>query len=226
MSDFKFACPQCQQHIACGPEYFGHQISCPACGAQMQVPNPSPPAPPSSPLIPRPPAPPQAGAACPSCAAPIAPGAVICTACGYNVQTKQRVQPQSAPAPKGVSGAARAAAARAAGGPKKVGFFQTPTPYVLIYVILLGVAYFFLREPFGSVGALRLVIAIYGFSVHIYQAVDAFMNHGVGMGFMTLCIPCFSLYYVFYKSENDTLKILMSISILGGMGSRFLRHAE
>ncbi len=43
MSEFKFNCPQCKQHIACDTTYVGAQINCPACGQAIIVP-PMPPA--------------------------------------------------------------------------------------------------------------------------------------------------------------------------------------
>ena len=38
MSEIKFACPHCRQHIACDENYGGLQISCPACRGPMLVP--------------------------------------------------------------------------------------------------------------------------------------------------------------------------------------------
>ncbi len=38
MSDIKFSCPQCGQHITCDPHWMGHQLSCPACQNQITVP--------------------------------------------------------------------------------------------------------------------------------------------------------------------------------------------
>src|SRR6185503_15873178 len=50
MSDFKFACPTCGQHIAGDESWAGRQIKCPACQAAMMVPQleapPAPAAPP------------------------------------------------------------------------------------------------------------------------------------------------------------------------------------
>ena len=43
MSEFKFNCPQCKQHIACDTTYVGSQINCPACRQAIVVP-PVPPA--------------------------------------------------------------------------------------------------------------------------------------------------------------------------------------
>src|SRR5206468_7283890 len=38
MSDIKFACPQCQQHIQCEPGYAGMEINCPTCLTRIIVP--------------------------------------------------------------------------------------------------------------------------------------------------------------------------------------------
>src|SRR5262245_13330535 len=38
MSEFKFACPTCGQHIAGDERWAGRQIKCPACQADMMVP--------------------------------------------------------------------------------------------------------------------------------------------------------------------------------------------
>jgi hypothetical protein len=38
MSEIKFACPHCSQHIACDDTYCGEQIDCPGCEGEMFVP--------------------------------------------------------------------------------------------------------------------------------------------------------------------------------------------
>jgi len=38
MSDIKFACPYCQQHITCDAQYCNATIDCPACDNEMIVP--------------------------------------------------------------------------------------------------------------------------------------------------------------------------------------------
>jgi hypothetical protein len=67
MSEFKFACPGCNQRISVTLEYVGHQISCPVCHAAITVPAPPGAAPvrssiatPTPPGTPPPPAPPPA----------------------------------------------------------------------------------------------------------------------------------------------------------------------
>ncbi|HUB87301.1 MAG TPA: hypothetical protein VMB22_05370 [Verrucomicrobiae bacterium] len=38
MAEFKFACPQCQQHILCDTGYMGMRINCPVCQESIVVP--------------------------------------------------------------------------------------------------------------------------------------------------------------------------------------------
>jgi hypothetical protein len=44
MSEFKFSCPQCGQHILCDMEWGGREINCPACQQTLVVPSLGPPA--------------------------------------------------------------------------------------------------------------------------------------------------------------------------------------
>jgi hypothetical protein len=41
MSDVKFACPHCEQHIKCDERRGGETIACPACGQNVVVPAPA-----------------------------------------------------------------------------------------------------------------------------------------------------------------------------------------
>jgi len=38
MSEFKFACPHCQQRIACDEQFSGRQIQCPECDHLIRIP--------------------------------------------------------------------------------------------------------------------------------------------------------------------------------------------
>jgi hypothetical protein len=38
MSEFKFACPHCQQHLACDEQFSGRQIQCPGCNHLIKIP--------------------------------------------------------------------------------------------------------------------------------------------------------------------------------------------
>jgi len=38
MSDFKFSCPQCQQHLQCDEQFAGREIQCPGCHHLIRIP--------------------------------------------------------------------------------------------------------------------------------------------------------------------------------------------
>lgn len=38
MSEFKFECPHCQQHLQCNEEHSGRQIQCPKCQHLIVIP--------------------------------------------------------------------------------------------------------------------------------------------------------------------------------------------
>jgi hypothetical protein len=56
MSEMKFSCPQCGQHISANDQWSGHQIQCPACATTLTVPQAHPPSAPAPKLVPQPPA--------------------------------------------------------------------------------------------------------------------------------------------------------------------------
>lgn len=38
MSEFKFFCPHCQQHLQCEEQLAGREIQCPACHVLLRIP--------------------------------------------------------------------------------------------------------------------------------------------------------------------------------------------
>lgn len=38
MSQFKFSCPQCQQHLQCDEQFAGREIQCPDCHHLIRIP--------------------------------------------------------------------------------------------------------------------------------------------------------------------------------------------
>jgi hypothetical protein len=227
MSDIKFACPSCQQHIQCGPEYAGMQIPCPACHSQMTVPAPAgfvapPPAPAlamrsAESAIAPPPAPPSVAVAsenptCPNCGNEVSPRAIMCVKCGTNMKTGQKV---SRPGMPGVG----AKPQRAPAGPTV--WYKTVYPYLGAYLLLMAITY--LMAPGNPAMALVFIglFLMYFFAVHIATAVFAFKDDGVGKGFLCLCIGIYAIYYVLKISERSYLKVLYSVIVVLGLASRF-----
>lgn len=64
--------------------------------------------------------------------------------------------------------------------------------------------------------AFHLVQSIYGLIVGIAVIVTAF-RESTGQGFMTMCIPCYALYFVYSVCDSALIKLLFSISILTGL---------
>jgi hypothetical protein len=225
MADIKFSCPHCQQHIQADSGYAGVQINCPACNGAMMVPGTPAPAPAptqySAPPPPPPPPPPQSsvsiqrpaaagGGVCPSCGAGLARGAVLCTQCGYNLVTKQRM----------VAGRP-AAMGKAMAPAESNAWYKSPYPYVGALLAVLAVLYYLGRENPVMMLAFLGVSAIYYLIVFVMVLVAAFQD-GVGTGFMTLCIPFYAVYFVFKVHDNDTLKVLYGVAFLLGLIFRFI----
>jgi hypothetical protein len=232
MSEIKFACPGCEQHIACDTGYSGMEISCPACKAKMIVPQlPGAPPPPARLSIgstappPLPPPPSAGGRTCQSCGAGVEPDAMICTLCGTNLETGQRIQ-QKPPTPSKKPGAKRSKARSAAGedGP----WYKTPYPYLGLFVAIVGALYYFGRESPGAMIGFALALLAYILVSHIIVVVVAFKDEGVVSGLLCLCIPLYAAYYVFFRSENQTLQAIYGVSVVIALIFRFLnpKHAR
>jgi hypothetical protein len=228
MSDIKFSCPHCQQHIQADTGYAGLQINCPACNGGLIVPgNPAAPAPQalivrtpasvpaptqatapaSPPAIQRPAA---TGSGCPSCGTALPRGAVLCIHCGYNLVTGQRT----------VAGRP-AALGKPADAHAESPWYKTAYPYVGAVIALLVLLFFLGRQNPVMMQVLVGVAAFYSVTVHIIVVVAAF-KESVGTGFLTLCIPFYALYFVFKVCENDTLKVLYCFAMIINLSLRFL----
>jgi DNA-directed RNA polymerase subunit RPC12/RpoP len=38
MSEFKFGCPKCEQHLQCDEQFSGREIQCPRCHVLLRIP--------------------------------------------------------------------------------------------------------------------------------------------------------------------------------------------
>jgi hypothetical protein len=225
MSEIKFACPSCQQHIQADAGYAGMQIDCPACKAKMIVPGtrPAPMAAPPAPIpvpvpisaaatayAPPPPSSAPAAGACPSCGGALPRGAVLCTVCGYNLATRQRT----------VAGRPAALGRPTAAAPEAV-WYKTPYPYLGLLMVVLGLLYWLGQtNPFMKLAFIG-VAALYTFGMHIMVAISAF-RESAGTGLMALCIPFYAVYYVFKVSEDQTLQLLYGVAFLLNIILRFI----
>jgi hypothetical protein len=213
MSEIKFACPACQQHISADQGYAGMEINCPACSARMIVPGtPAPvsiPTPvPSRAYVPSPAAPPYApppaaaSGGCPSCGAVLPRGAMICTQCGYNTATKQRI----------VGG--RVVPLGAAMAPTDdTKWYATPYPYLGVVVLIFGALFLLGKSnPLFRLGYL-LALGMYYVTLYVCVVVAAFREdrfHGI----LALVFPAFHFRFIFKYNDSVILKVMYAILVV------------
>jgi uncharacterized membrane protein len=170
MSEFKFTCPSCGQHLAAPEASMGQQIQCPACQGDIVI--PAPPAETTESAAQNPASRPglriagvdkttpppssassgaQANSFCPNCGKPIAPGAAFCGACGN-------------PTGQGSTGAGR----RPATSPPEMSGLPENIAGGLCYVgfLITGIIFLIIdRRPFVRFHAAQAVVACAGLYV-------------------------------------------------------------
>jgi hypothetical protein len=173
----------------------------PGTRASVSIPAPVP----APAYIPSPPAPSAVAAptaasgGCPSCGTALPRGAVMCTACGYNLATKQRivagrvVPPGKAMAPTG-----------------EVKWYATPYPY-LGAVLLFFVTLFFLgmANPLFRLAYIA-ALALYYLTLYAMVVVAAF-REDTTHGILCLVFPAFQFRFIFKYSESNLLKIMYGL---------------
>jgi ribosomal protein L40E len=154
-------------------------------------------------------APPAAGMTqiCTNCGAHLPGGSVICTNCGYNMQTGKRLKSRKSKERAGVSEMSGAA-----------GTLLSPTGIGLgclaffLVLFLLGYS----SEPMAW--AFVSIADLFGLAIWIAVLVFAF-KESLTQGFLTLCVPCYLLYFVFGVCENGYVKWLYFNSLLTWIGT-------
>lgn len=123
--------------------------------------------------------------------------AIICTACGFNLRTGKKIQPQ-------VVNVAL---------PKPPPRFATGNIIAIAVFVVLAVLFGLAFTSDAMAGIFQISAVVYVIIVHIMAVVSAFQD-GAGTGLLTLfCFP-YAIYYVYAKSDNPTLKVLYSIALL------------
>lgn len=155
------------------------------------------------------------GGACPMCGEAMGPSAVLCMNCGYNTQGGAAVATK-VKKPKRERGEG--------GGVDWDSLFKNPLAVsatifgfdVILMLILksspgnLPVALIWLAESF-VVGLLVLVLVL----------VSAF-REGIGTGLLTLCLPFYVLYFIYFVCESLWTRCLFTANILGYLLSMVL----
>src|SRR5689334_16759136 len=90
----RFSCAQCGKAFAVGEQFAGKRVKCNGCGVLMTVPAATA-ALAATGVTP----PPLPGDACPACHGSLPQGAVLCTACGFDLRTGRRLTTRTEPPP-------------------------------------------------------------------------------------------------------------------------------
>ena len=135
----------------------------------------------------------------------------MCTSCGYNLATKQRIVAGRVVAP----GKAMAPKADAK-------WYATPYPYLGLVGLVYVVLYVLARNSDMMKLVYLLSAALFIFAAHICVIVTAFKD-SVGKGFLCLCIGVYAIIYAFKETESVLLKTLIGMSIALEIGFYTLR---
>jgi DNA-directed RNA polymerase subunit RPC12/RpoP len=195
MSDIKFSCPQCQQHIQADEGYGGMEIACPACSTRMIVPRVAP-APAAVTMV-------------PSAPVPVPPAPVLRTSVAAQAPAAgQRFQPGAA--------AARPQSARVQRKPGPTNWLRTPYPYIGVVMVGFAVLFFLAKGSPPMLLAYVVAFVLYAVAVQIVVTVAAFRQSAL-TGVLTLLISPYALYFVLRKSESPFLKALYGSAVLIGL---------
>jgi hypothetical protein len=145
--------------------------------------------------------------ACANCGGAMTPGAVICLNCGFNTQTGHKLD-VSVSKPKRDDGGA-------------TDFLGTNGPLfaglgaVVIYAALAFVTNG-ISDPQSAVATYYAFHMPFATAAWIFVLVLAF-KESVGTGFLTLCVPCYILYFVYGVTDSRWAKFLYSASLVGNV---------
>lgn len=151
---------------------------------------------------------------CPNCGGALAADALICTGCGYNLQTGKQLKSKKR----------KARGEPTAGMSGLTQFLVSPMGIGLGVLVFFGI--FFAVALANEPAALAYIglASLFEFGVWITVLVFAFIE-GIGQGLLTLCVPCYILYFVFGVCENQYVKVLFALAILSNVAGLFLQSS-
>ena len=208
MSDIKFSCPQCQQHIQAEEGYAGMEISCPVCNARMLVPGTRPA-----------PAPVPVPVPVSSAQAPPPPVSRV------SVSRAPAAPPQAATGTRFQPGGAAAARTQPARPAKTgvAGLLLNPYLYIAAAVLILCALYLVGRSNPAVMLAFLGGALLYFATAHIITVVMAFKESATD-GILTFFCGLYALYFVIKKSESPVLQALYASALILALVVRFLTH--
>lgn len=155
--------------------------------------------------------PPVSMQSCAYCGQPMTGDAIICLSCGYNAQTGRQLAKVSTKPKRDWTGSA--------GGLTSA--IASPVGAALAAFIFFGLFYLVAMTSEEVAVAYVLVESLFSLAVGVLVLVFAF-RESIATGFLTLCVPCYALYFVFAVCENQFVKWLFVLSILTSIAGLFL----
>lgn len=141
---------------------------------------------------------------CLNCKQPMSADAVVCMQCGYNAQTGRKMKTRTIktrqPKEKKESRLAQSGAQGAL------------VAFVLGTIVAVGLTV----GAWNNVNMLMVaggVLGLFSFVSGIAIIVTAFMD-SIAQGFLTMCIPFYAIYWVFFRSENFGIMALFGLNIV------------
>lgn len=100
-------------------------------------------------------------------------------------------------------------------------WYKTLYPYLGAYLGILALFY-----ALGTSMPILKLICLLGLLVYLVAAkitvtVFAFKDHGIGKGFLCLCLEIYTIYYVFKESERSVAKVLYGVACVLGILLKF-----
>ena len=142
---------------------------------------------------------------CTSCGNPMADSDVICMNCGFNTKSGLAMPVKVKKAPRDGSSTSEKATA----------MLRSPFIVSMAIMVIIGTLLVIVYAS-GSVEvalALALFVSVFLIATTIFVLVLAFME-GVGQGFLTLCIPFYIIYFVFFVTDNQWARWLFVVSLV------------
>jgi len=100
-------------------------------------------------------------------------------------------------------------------------WYTNPYAYVGVLMVVLAILYGLGRNHSAVMQAFAVIAIAYIVIVHIIVLIAAFQE-GIGTGFLTMCVPFFAVYVVYFVVGNRTLKVLYGAALLLSVALRLL----
>ena len=146
--------------------------------------------------------------------------AIICTSCGYNAQTGEEMESAvvKAKPPPPPAGGVPPGGARKAVRPRAAGTAGAPEKSVKVtFWVLNGISLLFFAATFvipASLAAMYVYMGLLSTVAGIWALIAA-GKESVGQLLLSLFVPVYQIYFVFWVSWNPMLKRVFGAALIG-----------